>query len=387
VRKIQRRFAWGATATLAVLCLAVGGSAAAAPAEAVAHAESPVDQQVIAAINAYRASQGAPPLVDSPVLAALAAAHSREMLALGYFGHDTPGGQTATERLGAFFESEGYGSGGQLPVGENIGLAPGPGDANTFLQAWLGDPEHRANLLGEGEGPLYSGVGVAVVTADSAPGVYAGQGQVSVVTAVFGPPQPTYGKTVLVAPVSGIVLVQLPGAKTFKPLTDVQLIDSGTQVDTTKGRVTLTSGADDQGAVQTADFYQGRFAVSYVPDFPGGSINLLTNLQLTGPLTGCSPPVVPRRLAGPVAKRPPVKRKAKPKPTGPTARALWGTGKGNFRTQAAYAAATVRGTIWFTQDTCTGTLVRVQIGVVDVFDIKRNTHTLVPAGQSLVVPR
>jgi len=124
-----------------------------------------------------------------------------------------------------------------------------------------------------------------------------------------------------------------------------------------------------------------------VPDFPGGSINLLTNLQLTGPLTGCSPPVVPRRLAGPVAKRPPVKRKAKSKPTGPTARSLWGTGKGNFRTQAAYAAATVRGTIWFTQDTCTGTLVRVQIGVVDVFDIKRNTHALVPAGQSLVVPR
>jgi uncharacterized protein YkwD len=391
VRESLRQLA-GATALALVIALflAAPGSVA-APAGIRVGAESPLESQVIAAINAYRGSQGAQPLSDSPVLAALARAHSQEMLALGYFGHDSPTGQTAADRLSSFFVTEGYGQDGHLPVGENIALAPGPGDANAFLQTWTADPDHLAILLGTGEGPLYASVGVGVATADSAPGVYAGRGQVTVVTAVFGPPQPEYGKSVLVAPVSGVVLVQPPGAKTFTPLTDVTVFEAGTQVDTTKGRVTLTSGADDQGNVQSADFYQGRFGVTYTPDFPGGSPYLLTNLQLSGPLTGCSPPVVPRRLAGPVAAGPQAKPKPKPKqtqkPSGPTTRALWGTGKGSFRTQAAFASATVRGTVWFTQDTCTGSLVRVQQGVVDVFDIKRRTHTQVPAGQSIVVPR
>lgn len=389
VRILRRQLAGATTVALVtVLSLAVSGSLA-APTETRARAETPIESQVVAAINAYRASQGATSLADSAVLATLARAHSQDMLALGYFGHDSPSGETAAQRLGTFFEREGYGQDGHLPVGENIALAPGAGDANAFLQTWLGDPDHRAILLGEGEGPLYANVGVGVATSDSAPGVYAGRGQVSVVTVVFGPPQPVYGKSVLVSLVSGTVLVQPPGASKFSPLKDVQLIDVGTQVDTTKGRVTMTSGADDQGGVQTADFYQGRFGVAYVPDFPGGSPNLVTNLQLSGPLTGCSPPVVPRRLAATTASDPLAKPKPKraQKPTGPTTRSLWGTGKGNFRTQAAFASATVRGTVWFTQDTCTGTLVRVQEGVVDVFDIKRATHALVPAGQSLVVPR
>jgi uncharacterized protein YkwD len=387
VRKPLRQFALVATAAaLVALCVSASGGAAAArdgptgAAGAAARTASPLEDQIVAAINAFRASQGAPPLADSPVLTALAAAHSQEMLTLGYFGHDSPGGETALQRLSAFFNGEGYDN---LPVGENIALAPGTGDATTFLQSWLGDPEHRAILLGTGQGPLYANVGVGVATADSAPGVYAGQGQVSVVTAVFGPPQPVYGQSALVAPVDGIVLVKPPSATTFSPLTDIQLIDSATQLDTTKGRVRLTSVADDHGAIQTADFYQGRFAVTYAPDFPAVSPNLVTNLQLSGALTGCSPAVVPRRLSGPVKQRP----RAKPKPTGPTTRALWGSGKGSFRTQGAYAAATVRGTVWFTQDSCAATLVRVQTGVVDVFDIKRNTHVSVPAGQSVVIPK
>jgi uncharacterized protein YkwD len=393
VRKSLRQLA-GATALawVIVLCVAVGGVGA-TPAQTAVRTESPLESQIVGAINAYRGSQGAQPVGDSSVLAALARAHSQEMLALGYFGHDSPTGLTAAQRLSSFFLAEGYGEDGHLPVGENIASAPGAGDANAFVQTWTQDEDHRAILLGTGEGPLYASVGVGVATADSAPGVYAGQGQVTVVTVVFGPPQPTYGTSVLVAPVSGVVLVQPPGAKTFTPLTDVGLFQAGTQVDTTKGRVTLTSGSDDQGAVQTADFYQGKFGVTYTPDFPGGSPNLLTNLQLSGPLTGCSPPVIPRKLAGPIATGPDAKPKPKPKPkrsqkpAGPTTRALWGNGKGNFRTQAAFASATVRGTIWFTQDTCTGTTVRVQQGVVDVFDIKRGTHTLVQPGQSIVVPR
>ena len=55
-------------------------------------------------------------------------------------------------------------------------------------------------------------------------------------------------------------------------------------------------------------------------------------------------------------------------------RKLWGNGKGAFRTTGRYSAATVRGTIWLTQDTCTTTLTRVTQGVVEVRDnVKRKT--------------
>ena len=37
----------------------------------------------------------------------------------------------------------------------------------------------------------------------------------------------------------------------------------------------------------------------------------------------------------------------------PKTRKLWGDGKGKFRTKGRYAAATVRGTRWLVQDTCT----------------------------------
>jgi hypothetical protein len=58
-------------------------------------------------------------------------------------------------------------------------------------------------------------------------------------------------------------------------------------------------------------------------------------------------------------------------------RKLWGDGSGSFRTRGRYSAATVRGTRWLTQDTCTSTLTRVAKGVVSVRDeVKRKTVVL-----------
>ena len=68
-------------------------------------------------------------------------------------------------------------------------------------------------------------------------------------------------------------------------------------------------------------------------------------------------------------------------------RSLWGKGKGRFRTKGKNASATVRGTIWLTQDTCAGTLVRVKRGVVDVLDFKRHKHVRVKAGHSYFAKR
>ena len=61
-------------------------------------------------------------------------------------------------------------------------------------------------------------------------------------------------------------------------------------------------------------------------------------------------------------------------------RQLWGVGKGKFRTKGKYAAASIRGTQWLTQDRCDGTLVRVTQGSVQVRDFVKGINRVVNAG-------
>ena len=44
----------------------------------------------------------------------------------------------------------------------------------------------------------------------------------------------------------------------------------------------------------------------------------------------------------------------------------------------------MRGTIWFTQDDCSSTLVHVNRGVVDVYDFTLRKHVSVKAGETYV---
>jgi len=52
-----------------------------------------------------------------------------------------------------------------------------------------------------------------------------------------------------------------------------------------------------------------------------------------------------------------------------------------------YAAATVRGTVWLTRDTCTLTLIRVRSGRVEAFDLVRRRRVTVTAGKSYIARR
>ena len=60
---------------------------------------------------------------------------------------------------------------------------------------------------------------------------------VTAAAAAPAPPSPTFAESVVVAPVSGKVLVRTPGAAYATPLTAVRLVPVGTVVDTTGGRV------------------------------------------------------------------------------------------------------------------------------------------------------
>jgi hypothetical protein len=210
-----------------------------------------------------------------------------------------------------------------------------------------------------------------------------------IVTIVWGPapplPPPVPGKSVNVKVVSGEVFVKLPGArraratgpgKGFVPLTAARQIPVGSQLDTRKGRVNLASAADTSGKkTQAANFYDGIFQVKQaLPKKKSKkAVALTTDIILKGqlPRSQCAP------LKGASAA-------AVEKKKGPKAKLgkLWGNGKGKFRTTGKYSSATVRGTIWLTQDECDGTLTKVTRGTVSVRDFKRKKTIAVKAGHS-----
>jgi len=132
------------------------------------------------------------------------------------------------------------------------------------------------------------------------------------------------------------------------------LIKLGAEIDARKGTVEITRS---DGGV--AKFYDGIFKLSQ----SGG----YTVLTLSEKLTGC--PKAKKSSASAAAKK-------------PKSRKLWGDGKGKFRTKGQYSAATVRGTIWLVQDTCTTTLTRVKQGVVEVQDLVKKKKVLVKAPKS-----
>jgi hypothetical protein len=184
------------------------------------------------------------------------------------------------------------------------------------------------------------------------------------------------------------VLIKPPGsgraratgpAKGFVPLAGPLQIPVGSQLDTSKGRVALTSAADTGGAkTQTSDFYQGIFQVKQaVPKKkPKKPKALVTDLVMKGQIarSQCAPLKGARSAAV----------DAKKKKKGPKAvlGKLWGNGKGKFRTSGKYSSATVRGTIWLVEDRCEGTFTKVRRGTVQVRDLRRKKTVTVKAGHS-----
>jgi hypothetical protein len=71
-------------------------------------------------------------------------------------------------------------------------------------------------------------------------------------------PLPQAGVTGNVAPVTGTVLVELPGSGTFVTLTGLRQVPFGTIIDATNGKVTVTT-VGPHGELQSMTFYAGKF--------------------------------------------------------------------------------------------------------------------------------
>jgi hypothetical protein len=166
-----------------------------------------------------------------------------------------------------------------------------------------------------------------------------------------GAPVPQFHKTVVVRRISGKVRVRLKGSKTFTDLGAIDDIPLGATIDVKKGRIELASVPSRTAAVERIQLYSGWFRV--------GQPAAITEFTLNEPLASCK------------------KKKARAAATKPKSRKLWGDGKGKFRTRGQYSAATIRGTRFLVQDSCSGTLTQVKEGSVLVRDnVKRKNIVL-----------
>jgi parallel beta-helix repeat protein len=172
------------------------------------------------------------------------------------------------------------------------------------------------------------------------------------------PPPPVKGVSVDVFPFIGTVLVN------GKPLAAGQQIPFGAIIDTTHGTI-LLQDIGPTGQLEAAYFAGAIFKLITTP---AG----LTELVLQGGDFGVCTKAKPKGKRHAAAAAPPKKKTV--------VRSLWGNGKGQFVTKGRYAAATVQGTIWNTQDRCDGTFVQVQRGVVSVQDLVHNKTISVTAG-------
>ncbi len=191
---------------------------------------------------------------------------------------------------------------------------------------------------------------------------------------------PTLGRTVVASVVQDPVFVRRPGGaasraaqtpaapKGFVPLKGAEVLPVGTIIDAAKGRLDLTAAAGkakQKALTQRADFYDGIFQVRQKR-----AARPVTDIVLKSAsfprVCGAST----RAVTGQAAKKAKVVAR------------LWGNGKGRFRTTGRSSAATVRGTIWLTEERCDGTLTRVTRGVVSVRDLVARRTVRVRAGSS-----
>jgi hypothetical protein len=181
-------------------------------------------------------------------------------------------------------------------------------------------------------------------------------------------PPPSVGRSIDIGLVSGTVIVTPPGRHSFTLGSQDRNIPVGSLIDTSHGRVDLRSAstpgsaAARAGKVQDANFFDGAFTVRQSHANPVARIKLAG-----GQISKCT-----ATTAGAPHRKLPHD----------VLRLLRASGPGKFSTEGRYAAATVRGTIWLTEDFCDGTLVQVTRGVVTVRNLVTHATVTVTAGRS-----
>ena len=127
-----------------------------------------VRKATVCLVNQRRAKAGLRKLRADRRLGRAATAHSKDMVAEGYFAHDSPEGGTIVTRA----KRAGYltGSERRWMLAENIAVGQGSGGtAAAIVRSWMRSPGHRANVLMEQSRD--AGVGIAAGQPTGDPGV------------------------------------------------------------------------------------------------------------------------------------------------------------------------------------------------------------------------
>jgi len=107
--------------------------------------------------NRERAAHGLPPLRENPKLRRAAQGHSDDMVASGFFAHESLSGADMADRI----LRTGYARNQSWSLGENIAWGTyNLGTAAEIQRAWMESPGHRANILRRQFREI--GIGVAV---------------------------------------------------------------------------------------------------------------------------------------------------------------------------------------------------------------------------------
>jgi subtilisin family serine protease/uncharacterized protein YkwD len=140
--------------------------------------EAAIAVPILRQINAVRASHGLSQLRPSASLSAAAAAHAKALLGTGQFTHSWANGSPFATWILRYYPARSFRS---WSAGENLVWASPGLTPESAVTAWLQSATHRRVLLT----PEWRELGIAVVSAQRAPGVFAGY-DVSLAAAEFG---------------------------------------------------------------------------------------------------------------------------------------------------------------------------------------------------------
>ena len=178
------------------------------------------------------------------------------------------------------------------------------------------------------------------------------------------PRKPKRGKSVNATPARGTVKVRVPGSDRAVPLESASSVPVGSVLDARAGAVTIDAAASPTGGSQHATFSGAAYKLTQ-PATAG-----VTGVRLRG---GSFRSCRTSRASVFSSRYSPLAGMARRRKSG---RKLWGRGKGRFRTRGRHSAASVRGTVWMTEDRCDGTVTKVKRGRVVVRD-RRLKRTIV----------
>jgi hypothetical protein len=185
-------------------------------------------------------------------------------------------------------------------------------------------------------------------------------------------PSPVLAKTGNVAPVSGMVLVKVPGTNRFVPLSTLQQIPFGSVIEATHGSVSVTT-SEPGGKTQTGEFFEGEFILRQGP-------NGVVIAELTGGNFAVCPTKQERSHIARAGSAPMPAASAASASGSHVVRKLWANAHGKFSTKGNYAAGAVQGTEWLTEDLCDGTLIKVTRDKVAVTNLVNHKHVEVTTG-------